>query len=149
MPQDVIFITLPSDVCCSKEELEQLARSLGDVSGKVRLRLWSRLETCHHARSGDLPTSVNTPPSTQTIIDVMNPGHMGANGFELTTFIHGGKMPSATEVLAGALQGATVVKAFNTIGVAHMADPMAHGKPMQMLYAGPKSAATEEVISRE
>jgi len=57
---------------------------------------------------------------------------------------------SAGEEFAKVLPGAAVYKAFNTIGVTHMADPMFRGKAAQLLFAGPADEhqrVVEKVIS--
>jgi len=59
---------------------------------------------------------------------------------------------SAGEEFAKVLPGAAVYKAFNTIGVTHMADPMFRGKAAQLLFAGPADEhqrVVEKVISGE
>jgi predicted dinucleotide-binding enzyme len=73
------------------------------------------------------------------IIDTMNP--IGKS-FQLE--LEG--IDSLGEEFARLMPKAHVFKAFNTIGVEHMADPTHEGKPFDLLFAG--DASTQGVASR-
>ena len=93
----------------------------------------------------DVATSLG-PVTGKLVIDATNPGTFGPTGFRLATAANGGSFRSAGEVIARALPDASVVKAFNTLGFAHMANPSAHGKRVQMLWAGPHDPTAEKVV---
>jgi 8-hydroxy-5-deazaflavin:NADPH oxidoreductase len=77
--------------------------------------------------------------SGKTIIDAMNP----LNGFQEGLEVRWPQGTSGGEVLAKALPEAKVYKAFNTLGVEHMIDPV--GK--DMLFAGPDDAIADVVAA--
>ena len=91
-------------------------------------------------------TSLRHHRVSQLIIDTTNPGAFGADGFRLVTAANGGSFSSSGESFAKFLPGADVVKAFNSIGAGLMANPIAHGKPLQMMWAGVQSPIAEGII---
>lgn len=77
----------------------------------------------------------------KVVIDATNPLAMGPGGLALA--IAGND--SAGERVQKWLPGAHVVKAFNTVGNAHMVDPRFPGGPPDMFIAGNDEAAKKKV----
>jgi 8-hydroxy-5-deazaflavin:NADPH oxidoreductase len=75
------------------------------------------------------------------VIDATNPLEMGPSG--LTLAVAGND--SAGERVQKWLPGAYVVKAFNTVGNAHMVDPRFPGGPPDMFIAGNDEGAKKQV----
>ncbi len=79
------------------------------------------------ADAGDLAGKV--------LIDAVNPLLPDLSGLEI------GNTTSAAEAIASWAPGAWVVKAFNTIGYAVMADPVVNGEKVVLFYCGDDAAA--------
>jgi NADPH-dependent F420 reductase len=69
------------------------------------------------------------------VIDAINPVLPDLSGLAV------GTTTSAAEQIAAWLPGARVCKAFNTVGVALMADPVVNGQPVVLLYCGDDAEA--------
>jgi predicted dinucleotide-binding enzyme len=69
------------------------------------------------------------------VIDLLNPLLPDLSGLEV------GGTTSAAEMVAAWCPGAHVVKAFNTVGYAVMANPVVNGEPVVMFYCGDDAEA--------
>ncbi|HEY7727481.1 MAG TPA: NAD(P)-binding domain-containing protein [Candidatus Eisenbacteria bacterium] len=77
----------------------------------------------------------------KVVIDATNPLAMGPGGLSLAV----GWSDSAGEQVQRWLPGARVVKAFNTVGNAHMVDPQFPGGPPDLFICGSDEAAKKKV----
>ncbi len=77
--------------------------------------------------------------SGKIVVDATNPLKVDLSGLAL------GHSTSAAEEVAGWAPGARVVKAFNTIGAQHMADPLFSGQRASMFLCGDDVAAKRTV----
>jgi NADPH-dependent F420 reductase len=75
------------------------------------------------------------------VVDATNPLRPNMSGLEL------GHTTSGGEKVAAWAPGARVVKAFNTVGAVHMAEPMIGGERASMLVCGDDAAAKETVMN--
>lgn len=108
-----------------------------------------RAETAADAvRSGEVIVNALSWPAIKTVLesldlsgkvllDCTNPLKPDLSGLEVGTTTSGG------ELVAGWAKGAKVVKIFNTTGVANMANPVYHGKPISMMYCGDDAEAKQ------
>jgi NADPH-dependent F420 reductase len=75
----------------------------------------------------------------KVVIDLLNPLLPDLSGLAV------GTTTSAAELVASWCPGARVVKAFNTIGYAVMANPVVNGEPVVMFYCGDDAEAKKVV----